>query len=353
MDQKKVQKEIIGIVKKEFPFSSKKEFLRFSQEGENLEKAKNDRDLFLRIEQWLATLHNSHTKLGGHPFKRWFGPEEYSVSIKNEKFILRQGTKALGEIQTINGETPSDVFRFHRSRIGGSHHFRTNQALKFLLCAQTSKKAKIILFHPRKTQTLLLHRRRIQGKSVTERFQRRWHKGSAFVVIPSFANNDTVKSELQKTILWLQRHAPKMVTIDVRQNRGGSGNIAAWFAGHFFQKTVSFGGVRERVSPSSFRLRSRALLVQPQKPFINTKLILRTSIETFSTAEYFAAGLKDNHRATVVGETTGGGSGNPKKFDLWFGKQKFELFVSTWLYFRPNGELLEGKGIAPDHDSYY
>ena len=58
--------------------------------------------------------------------------------------------------------------------------------------------------------------------------------------------------------------------------------------------------------------------------------------------------MKDNNRAILIGETTGGGSGNPKKCDILFKYSNFPLFVSTWNYYRPNGELLEGNGIKPD-----
>ena len=41
----------------------------------------------------------------------------------------------------------------------------------------------------------------------------------------------------------------------------------------------------------------------------------------FSTAEYFIVALVDAGRATTVGRTTGGGSGNPLPFTLIGGAQ--------------------------------
>jgi len=57
--------------------------------------------------------------------------------------------------------------------------------------------------------------------------------------------------------------------------------------------------------------------------------------------------MKDNKRALIIGETTGGGSGNPKKIEFPFKGSSFEILVSTWIYYRPNKKQLEGEGIKP------
>jgi C-terminal processing protease CtpA/Prc len=60
--------------------------------------------------------------------------------------------------------------------------------------------------------------------------------------------------------------------------------------------------------------------------------------------------LKDTGRAVTIGETTGGGSGNPEYIPLTIGGVPLELCVATWRMQRLNGEELEGTGIAPDID---
>jgi C-terminal processing protease CtpA/Prc len=87
--------------------------------------------------------------------------------------------------------------------------------------------------------------------------------------------------------------------------------------------------------------------VKPQKPYLELPIVLLIDTSCFSSNEYFIAGMKDNKRAILLGETTGGGSGNPIKLIFPFKKSFFELFISTWLYFRPNGQPLEGRGIKP------
>lgn len=71
-----------------------------------------------------------------------------------------------------------------------------------------------------------------------------------------------------------------------------------------------------------------------------------TSADTFSAAEEFSYNLKNLKRATLVGETTGGGA-NPG--DLYRLTAHFGIFV-------PNGRAIspithtnwEGTGVAPD-----
>jgi C-terminal processing protease CtpA/Prc len=135
------------------------------------------------------------------------------------------------------------------------------------------------------------------------------------------------------------------LVIDVRMNGGGSGNTAALFAGHFFQRRVSFGVVQERVPGRTLRFRKRRLFVKPRRPFLSMPVALLIGVESLSANEYFIAGLIDNKRAIAIGETTGGSSGNPRKHTIPYGTSSFEVWVATWRYFRPNGKALEGIGI--------
>lgn len=65
----------------------------------------------------------------------------------------------------------------------------------------------------------------------------------------------------------------------------------------------------------------------------------------FSTAEDFVLPFKDNGRALIAGEVTGGSSGQPYVCDLGGGMQ---LWVGTKRQYLPDGGPFEGVGIAPD-----
>jgi carboxyl-terminal processing protease len=65
----------------------------------------------------------------------------------------------------------------------------------------------------------------------------------------------------------------------------------------------------------------------------------------FSSTEMFIAALADSGRARTVGQTSGGGSGNPVSFKL---TGNGVAAFSTGDFVRMNGQRVEGKGIAPD-----
>jgi carboxyl-terminal processing protease len=64
-----------------------------------------------------------------------------------------------------------------------------------------------------------------------------------------------------------------------------------------------------------------------------------------SAAEDFAMPFKDNGRATLVGETTQGSTGQPYIYK--FDEQKLVTVGAKRAYF-PDGSPFEGKGIEPD-----
>ena len=156
-----------------------------------------------------------------------------------------------------------------------------------------------------------------------------------------------MQSLIDKKIDYFIKDKIKALIIDVRGNGGGNSNIAKHLVSHLFNKKVLFSIAKYRTSSKSFKLRTSFNYIEPIKPYLNVPIILLVDVACFSSNEYFIGGLKDNKRAYLIGETTGGGSGNPKKFVIPYKNSEFELFVSTWKYYRPNKILLEGKGIKP------
>jgi carboxyl-terminal processing protease len=65
----------------------------------------------------------------------------------------------------------------------------------------------------------------------------------------------------------------------------------------------------------------------------------------FSACEDFLIAFKDNRRATIVGEQTGGSTGQP--FTKHFGNGML-ISLSMRRVFMPNSSDFEGIGIIPD-----
>lgn len=94
--------------------------------------------------------------------------------------------------------------------------------------------------------------------------------------------------------------------IDLRDNGGGSPSLIQLITSYFFEETEHL---------NSFYIREGDKTVQfwtlpyvPGKKMTKTELFVLTSNYTFSGAEEFSYNLKNMERATIVGETTGGGA---------------------------------------------
>lgn len=137
------------------------------------------------------------------------------------------------------------------------------------------------------------------------------------------------------------------IIFDVRDNDGGSSRYARLVASHF---------IKERTKCCTFLVKKpeqKEMIkedghINPEGEFYDQKIVILTSPKCISATDMFLTFLKDTGRAVSIGQTTGGGSGNPQPFDLQMGNRKFELRVSCWRNYRNNGQEIENNGIEPD-----
>jgi retinol-binding protein 3 len=137
-----------------------------------------------------------------------------------------------------------------------------------------------------------------------------------------------------------------VLIVDLRQNTGGNPDMVQFLTSYLF------GG--EPVHLNSLYWRPRDSTDQfwtmpyvPGRRFgPDKKVYVLTSDRTFSAAEEFTYNLQTRQRATVVGDTTGGGAhpGGPRRVSEHFG---------VWV---PSGRAInpvtstnwEGTGVRPD-----
>ena len=133
--------------------------------------------------------------------------------------------------------------------------------------------------------------------------------------------------------------------IDLRENGGGSPGMVAFLCTYFFEgRPVHLNDLYWRSSNSTQQWWTLAYV--PGSRYVNKEVYVLTSGRTFSAAEEFTNNLKTQKRATIVGETTGGGA-NPGGMERL--SDHFGAFV-------PNGRAInpitqtnwEGTGVAPD-----
>jgi len=96
------------------------------------------------------------------------------------------------------------------------------------------------------------------------------------------------------------------IIFDVRQNGGGSPSMIQLISSYFFDEPKHLNSFYVRRSDSTQQFWSHAYIPGPRMSHVD--LYVLTSSYTFSGAEEFTYNLKNMERATIIGETTGGGA---------------------------------------------
>jgi hypothetical protein len=133
--------------------------------------------------------------------------------------------------------------------------------------------------------------------------------------------------------------------VDLRKCGGGDPDSVMAFASYLYDRPTHLNDVYWRDENRVERRWTQAS-VPGQRYGAARPLFLLTSAETFSGCEDLAYAMKNNHRAVLIGETTGGGAhaGNPQPL-----APHFMMFVPTGRPINPvtHGDW-EGVGVAPD-----
>jgi hypothetical protein len=129
--------------------------------------------------------------------------------------------------------------------------------------------------------------------------------------------------------------------IDMRNNGGGSPDMVLHTQNYFFNKKVGMNHIFSRMD-------TIMRYTDPTKTEfkLNMPVYILTARRTFSGAEDFTYGLKFANRATVVGDTTGGGAHPTGGFSIGMGfvvnipfaRSYHEVTMTDW----------EGTGVRPD-----
>jgi hypothetical protein len=129
--------------------------------------------------------------------------------------------------------------------------------------------------------------------------------------------------------------------LDLRDNHGGGGGMVEFIASYLFAERTHLDDIFSRTENATKE--TWTLPEVPGKKFIDKPVFVLTSKQTFSAAEYLSNALKNMKRATLIGETTGGGSHTveTKRID-----DHFSVRVPTG---RPITTTdWEGTGVEPD-----
>lgn len=133
--------------------------------------------------------------------------------------------------------------------------------------------------------------------------------------------------------------------IDLRQNGGGSPTMVAYVCSYLFgEEPVHLNDLYWRPSNETQQFWTTAHLPSPR--YLDKPVYVLTSSRTFSGAEECTYNLKNLKRATIVGETTGGGAhpGGGRRLG-----DHFVAFVPIGRAINPITKTnWEGTGVEPD-----
>jgi C-terminal processing protease CtpA/Prc len=134
------------------------------------------------------------------------------------------------------------------------------------------------------------------------------------------------------------------VIIDLRQNGGGSPAMIQLISSYFLPESTHLNSFENRGQDEMAQFWSYHYV--PGRPMFDTDLYVLTSGRTFSAAEEFTYNMKNLKRATIIGETTGGGA-HPGGTRIV--NDSFLVWVPTGRAVNPITKTnWEGTGIAPD-----
>ncbi len=132
---------------------------------------------------------------------------------------------------------------------------------------------------------------------------------------------------------------------DLRQNGGGSPKMVALICSYLFgDKAVHLNDLYWRKGDKTDEFWTKPIV--PGKKYGDKDVYVLTSNRTFSGAEEFSYNLKNLKRATIIGETTGGGAhpGGMSRLGDHFG-----AFIPTGRAISPITKTnWEGTGVEPD-----
>ncbi|UCF69097.1 MAG: hypothetical protein JSV80_07380 [Acidobacteriota bacterium] len=133
--------------------------------------------------------------------------------------------------------------------------------------------------------------------------------------------------------------------IDLRANGGGDPSMIQLISSYFFEEPQHLNSFYIRKQDETQQFWTQANVQGPK--LIDTPIYVLTSRNTFSAAEEFTYNLKNMKRATIVGETTGGGA-HPVEFEhrpeamvtikVPYGRAINPITKTNW----------EGTGVEPD-----
>ncbi|MFZ0744493.1 MAG: S41 family peptidase [Terracidiphilus sp.] len=327
--------------------------------------ASDDRKAFdLASMEFVAQFKNAHTLFVDMPLAKGGGVLPFIAQSIHGQWVVTEsmspGLKAGDVIDSIDGR-PFEQFIQDCSRLVSAS---TEEGGRHLLFARMSIVTPYAHLFPEQFVLTLsggkkvaIDRRTLHDASLET--EGRWLEPGkvAYIRIRSLLGGDFEKRALELAKEYRQAQA---IIVDVRGEPGGSTpvDLSSFLMDRPSQSwtestPVAMPYFRFRASQGRWEYQpfNRPALTwpspvtQPAHDVFTGKLAILTDAGCYSACEDFVMPFKVNHRALIVGETTGGSTGNADMFDLGQGMM---IMVAVQRMSFPDGSQFEGVGIKPD-----
>ncbi len=178
-----------------------------------------------------------------------------------------------------------------------------------------------------------LERKEIQVPSVTD--ARILQENIGYLKINEF--NKNTPQQVRNAVKELQAKGAKGFILDLRYNPGGIFESGIEVADIFLKEGT--------IVTLDSKTRKESFTAKPGDIGESLPLVLLVNRYSASASEIVAAALHDNHRATLIGETTLGKGIVQMMIPL---SNHSSLMIVTGRYLTPKGENIHQKGIPPD-----
>jgi carboxyl-terminal processing protease len=152
--------------------------------------------------------------------------------------------------------------------------------------------------------------------------------------------NSLVKGSLENALADLEAQGVNAYVLDIRQNTGGAFQSAVEIAGLFAEDKIATWAVDSTGTRLAFRTPKGKLAVDKSDP-----LVIWIDGRSASASEVLAASLRDNCRATIMGQQSFGKGLIQAVYGL---KNGAGLVLTVARYETPAGNDIQGVGIKPD-----
>jgi hypothetical protein len=165
-----------------------------------------------------------------------------------------------------------------------------------------------------------------------------------YIQISSFSKNSSEYYYIDNILELFQDKSG--IIIDVRNNGGGNDRNSKIIANRFTDKKRLYRKKRYRNGPGHDDFTNwEDDYIEPEGVLYQGKIVILINESCFSTTEDFILSFKAIPNTLIIGDSTGGGSGNPIHRELPNG---WVYRFSNWQIVNPDMEYHEGIGLPPD-----